>query len=168
MTTQNIKTEHSAGGVVYKWEHNQILWLVGKHSGYHKWVLPKGLIEPGETEKDTTLREVAEEMGITAKIIGDQPIHTEKYSYTATFKPSPDDSNRRVAQYQESIKGDTLVHKTVDFFLMQWVSGDPKDHDWEMTDAGWFSFKEASQKLAFEGERLALQIARDTISKALS
>ena len=41
----------------------KIGWLIGKHSGYHKWVLPKGLIEKGEKGYETAVREVQEEMG---------------------------------------------------------------------------------------------------------
>lgn len=170
MSSSTIKQEHSAGGVVFKkidirYSTFDIRYLLGLHSGYHKWVLPKGLIEPSESALEAALREIKEETGVTAKIIGENPIHTETYSYTATFKPSPDDTNRRVAVYQESAPGQTLVHKTVDFFLMEYVSGDPKDHDWEMSDAGWFTYDEALSKLAFAGERLALRKAHDTISK---
>ena len=166
--SQNVKTEHSAGGVVYKTlvtnrKSPTTLYLIGLHSGYHKWVLPKGLIEPGESPQATALREVQEEMGITANIIGDTLLHTENYTYTATFKPSLEDTRRRVAQYSDTQPGDTLVHKTVDFYLMAYVSGDPKNHDWEMAEAGWFTFTEALKKLAFPGEKLALQKARDKI-----
>lgn len=169
------KQEHSAGGVVYKrfpisHKPSAICYLLGQHSGYHKWVLPKGLIEPGETAPGAALREVKEETGIRAKIIGVKPIHTDTYSYTATFKktqsssinhqPSP---QRRVTQYQETAPGDTLVHKTVDFYLMEYVSGDPQNHSWEMSDADWFTFDQAVEKLAFPGEKLALQKAKKKI-----
>ena len=44
------KREFSAGGVVFKKlsvlsSQFSVVFLLGKHSGYHKWVLPKGLIE---------------------------------------------------------------------------------------------------------------------------
>ena len=51
---------------------------------------------------------------------------------------------------------------------MEWVKGDPESHDWEMSQAGWFTFDEAISKLAFAGERLALSKAHDTISKSNS
>jgi 8-oxo-dGTP pyrophosphatase MutT (NUDIX family) len=39
-----IKNETSAGGIVFKRENKETLWLICQHS-YHKgWVFPKGLI----------------------------------------------------------------------------------------------------------------------------
>ena len=50
------KKEFSSGAVVF-WKNK---FLLGKHSGYHKWVLPKGLIETGEKEIETAVREIDE------------------------------------------------------------------------------------------------------------
>ena len=104
-------------------------------------------------------------MGITAKIVSLGPIYTETYTCITTFKDNPKNSQRRVAQYQESAPGNILVHKTVNFFLMKWVSGDPKNHDWEMTDAGWYDYDQAIHKLAFPGEKQALKKAYDKIQQ---
>jgi NADH pyrophosphatase NudC (nudix superfamily) len=46
---------------------------------------------------------------------------------------------------------------------MEYVSGEAEDHSWEMEEAGWFTFEEALEKLAFEGERIALQLAQDKL-----
>jgi 8-oxo-dGTP pyrophosphatase MutT (NUDIX family) len=177
-----FKREFSAGGVVYK-EYGvgskkyEVKWLVGKHSGYHKWVLPKGLIEKGERGFDTALREVEEEMGVRAKLISERPIHKEQYWFVAELKDresavseeSKKKPIRRVAVYQETpefdkSKGKTRVFKTVSFYLMEFVSGDPKDHDWEMEEAGWYLFKEAVEKLAFKGEKEALRQAQGELN----
>ena len=162
---KNTKYEHSAGGCVYKRDESNVWWLVGKHSGYHKWVLPKGLIEAEETPEVTAVREVEEEMGVKAEIVGAKPIHVERYVYVADLveEAQKERPERRVAKYQESGGGKTKVFKTVDFYLMEWVEGEPKDHDWEMEEAGWFSFEEAMGKLDFEGEKKALELARDKI-----
>ena len=40
-----MRTEISAGGIVYKKQGNTVVWLIAKHSGYHKWGFPKGLVE---------------------------------------------------------------------------------------------------------------------------
>ncbi|NMC36115.1 NUDIX domain-containing protein [Candidatus Beckwithbacteria bacterium] len=159
------KQEFSAGGVVYKKDQSGIVFLLGKHSGYHKWVLPKGLIEKGEKPKQTAIRETQEEMGVTAKIVKSKPIHTETYRYMADLKHSLDlqskalESTRRVKTYQEQGGGQTKVEKTVQFFLMEYVSGDPSQHGWEMENAGWFSYEQALEIMGFEGEKAGLKKA---------
>jgi len=181
-----MRREFSAGGVVYrklqvKSEKLKVVWLLGKHSGYHKWVLPKGLIEEGEQGFEAALREVGEEMGVKARLISEKPIHRVRYVYWAELKrvksskikvknKMSDDrqsdeiqARRRVAKYQEGGGKKSKVFKVVSFYLMEYESGDPKDHDWEMEEAEWFSFDQAMKRLAFEGERQALEIANDKI-----
>ena len=178
-----LKREFSSGGAVYKKlivnGKEQIVWLIGKHSGYHKWVLPKGMIEPGERGIETAVRETREEMGVVAWVIGEKPIHKEQYFFVAELKKSDKlqgTSNkkitpiRRVAVYKENPefeekKGNKIkIFKTVTFYLMEYVSGDPKDRDFEMEEAGWYGFEEALAMLAFPGERQALQAARKKLS----
>jgi 8-oxo-dGTP pyrophosphatase MutT (NUDIX family) len=182
-TTTTAKREYSAGGVVFRKfsiSNFQFLnkFLLGRHSGYHKWVLPKGLIEAGETPGEAAVREVKEEMGVEGKIVRDEPLHVESYEYWAVMKQKPATRNqepgeqpeRRVKTYQENPAFDQVVmrqkvKKTVTWFLMEYVAGEAEDHSWEMEEPGWFTFEEALEKLAFEGERVALGIARDTISQ---
>jgi len=175
-----VKQEYSAGGVVYQKfqipnSKYQIKWLIGKHSGYHKWVLPKGLIEEGERGMEAAVRETEEEMGVKARVIGERPIHKEEYWFVATLDKKvnsgkqKDKPIRRVKVYQEepgfgeSKEEKVRVLKTVSFYLMEYESGDPEDHDWEMEDAGWYGFEEAVEMLAFAGERAALDKAREMV-----
>lgn len=161
--SMKTKQEVSAGCVVFKIAKSNYLFLLGKHSGYHKWVLPKGLIEKGEKDIETAIRETEEELAVKVEIIGDKPIYTEKYIYTADFKQNQHPNNgynkkpiRRVAQYQEAGGGQFKVFKTVTFYLAKYISGDPKNHGWEMSDANWYTFNEALKIMSFKGEKDAL------------
>lgn len=142
LARDTMKREFSAGCVVYKKTPKGLFFLIGKHSGYHKWVLPKGLIEKGEHGWQTAVRETEEEMGVKAKLMSKKPIHKVQYFY-----------------YADKIK----VFKTVSFYLGEHVAGDPKNHDWEMEEAGWYPFKEALKKMAFDGEKETLKKAKKMI-----
>ena len=172
-----MKREFSAGGAVYQKFGEEVKWLLGKHSGYHKWVLPKGMIEKGETSKETAVRETEEEMGVVAKIVGDKPIHKEEYWFVATLDQKKEKQKegqpvRRVKVYQENPEFESeneekvRVFKTVSFYLMEYVSGDPEKHDWEMEDAGWFGVEEPVELMAFEGERKAIEIASKIVAES--
>ena len=139
----NSKREFSAGGAVFrkrktKSAKRKTEWLVCKHSGYHKWVLPKGLIDEGEKAEETAVREVEEECGIKTKIIAKIPA-PEKYIYT-----------------MNGVK----IFKMVNYFLMEHVSGDIANHDFEMEEVGWLEFEEAVEKLSFHGAKVVLEKAR--------
>lgn len=137
------RREFSAGGAVYKKDGPEVKWLVAKHSGYHKWVLPKGLIEEGETGKSTAVREVEEECGIKTRVIDKLP-DPEKYIYTMNGEK---------------------VFKQVNYFLMEYVTGDIADHDWEMEAVEWLPFDEAKEKLNFHGAKQVLEKAKKLLEE---
>jgi 8-oxo-dGTP pyrophosphatase MutT (NUDIX family) len=59
-----------AGGVVYRKKDGHVEFLLVQATGNRKeWVLPKGHIEPGESPRETAVREVMEETGYWAKIV---------------------------------------------------------------------------------------------------
>ena len=135
-------SEHSAGGVVYKKRQatgnkRQVLWLVCKHSGYHKWVLPKGVVEEMEDPQQTAVREVLEETGIRAAIVR---------------KITPD------VRYKYMKQG-VLVDKKVEFYLMKYIEGDIKHHSWEIEEVKWVSAVKALKLLAFPTEQKILRQA---------
>lgn len=171
-----FKREFSAGGVVCKKTDKKVLWLVGKHSGYHKWVLPKGLIEKEEKGIETAVREVEEETGIKAQVLGGKPIYKEEYWFAAELSNQPTNKQqstaesktkpvRRVAVYQEDknfekARGKVRILKTVSYYFMEYLSGDVNKRGWEMSEAGWFEYDKALEKLSFEGEKEALKKAK--------
>lgn len=70
-----FKTIVAAGGLVMK---DDKYLLVRTTYGGNKglWMLPGGIVEPGESVEDAAIREVLEESGITAKILGIQGVRT--------------------------------------------------------------------------------------------
>ena len=62
-----MRYEKSCGAVVYTRHQNKI-WYVVICQINGDWGFPKGHMEPGEDEKTTALREIREEVGITAEI----------------------------------------------------------------------------------------------------
>ncbi len=128
----------SAGGIVFKKEDNQHLWLIVQHSQHKGWVFPKGLVgdkDSSETMEEAALREVKEEGGVTAKIIDLPPIKTF-YQY----------------RWQ-----DELIKKTVYYYLMEYQTGDPANHDWEVSQANFFSQEEVLSILTYPSDKNAFQ-----------
>jgi bis(5'-nucleosidyl)-tetraphosphatase len=138
------KREFSAGGVVFrKRKTGQIEWLICRHSGYHQWILPRGLIEKGEKSEETAQREVEEECGVKARVIA-KIKEPEKYIY--------------------QFKG-TLIFKNVVYFLMEYLSGKTENHDWEVEELAWLSYEQALKELKFKGAKKVL-IAAQKLLKA--
>lgn len=146
-----MKFEFSAGGIVYKRTKNKnhkilkqvqddIEVLVAQHSQHHGWVFPKGLIGDhvkGEIKEETAVREVEEETGIKAKIV--KSLEPVTYWY----------------QFQ-----DEKVKKTVYYFLMEYVSGDIKNHDHEMENVEWLPIEEVEKRLTYKSDKEAWRQAK--------
>lgn len=144
-----MKQEISAGGVVYRKSDGK--FLIGKHSGYHKWVLPKGLVEKGESTMEAAVREVREEVGVEARIVDFAPLKTIEYYYFADLDTSGK-TTRRVEKYSESGGVKTRIHKQVIFYLME-LEKDLGKEGWEMSERKWVTFEEGMKLLDFESER---------------
>lgn len=128
--------EHSAGGVVIKRNGSRIEVLLIQPRGRHRWQLPKGAIDPGETPESAAVREVREEGGVEAWVVGS--LHPITFFY--------------------QMHGRRFV-KTVDFYLMEYKSGSPAEHDDEVDEARWFPSEEAVRTLTFESEQEVLRSA---------
>jgi len=133
-----IVNQVSAGGIVFKKEKDKILWLIVQHSQHKGWVFPKGLIgdkKTNELMEEAALREVEEEGGVKAKIAYPTPVKT-------------------FYQYRWE---DQLVKKTVYYFLMEYISGDPKNHDWEVSEAKFVTEDEVKKTLTYPSDKQAFE-----------
>ncbi len=138
MKPASLKRQTSSGGVIFKKNNDEIEVAIVSVKGGRNWCLPKGLVDKGETPEVTAVREVREETGLSGRIIG--KIGDITYWYY--------------------IKGEnTKCRKTVHFYLMEYVSGDTSQHDFEVDNAFWFPFKTALKKISFKGDRTILEKA---------
>jgi len=133
-----MQREFSAGGIVLK--NGKV--LLTKHSQNHHWSFPKGLIDPGQTPPEAAVREVREEGGVEAEIL--DKVGYNKYVYTLN---------------------EEKIFKVVTYFLMKYVSGDPKDHDWEVEEAGWYTPEDALKQLTFSQDKALLKKALEIYGK---
>ena len=140
-----MRFEFSAGGVVFKKEHDKIMVIVAQHSYHHGWVFPKGLIgdhKESEGKEETAVREVKEETGIEARVL--TPLTPVTFWYV--FE-------------KEKIK------KTVYYYVMAYVGGDTNDHDMEMEQVEWVPFDEVEQKLTYKSDKKVWEEAKKEIKK---
>lgn len=73
---EEFKVVRAAGGVVTN-DKGELLMINLRN----RWDLPKGHIEAGESSDSAALREVIEETGIEAKIVGTKPLATTWHAY---------------------------------------------------------------------------------------
>jgi len=135
--------EFSAGGVVVRRMHGR-WWLAatepaGRSESDKKtvWALPKGLVDPGERPDQTALREVREETGVEAALVG--KLGDIKYVYTRSWA------------------GGERVFKVVSFYLLRYQSGKVGEIAPEMRievrRVEWIALEDAPRLLAYKGER---------------
>jgi 8-oxo-dGTP pyrophosphatase MutT (NUDIX family) len=126
--------ETSAGGLVVNVADGSEprAALIGRldRRGRLLWSLPKGHVEAGESHEDTAVREVAEETGITGRVLA--RLGTIDFWFVA--------DGRR-------------VHKTVHHFLLLAQGGELSDEDIEVEQVEWVPLDQLADRLAYADER---------------
>ena len=132
--------ELSAGGAVVRGGDVIVVVPVKRDAQRRRvLVLPKGHLDPGETDEAAAVREVAEETGVVAELI--DKLGDVEYSYERRGR-------RR--------------DKRVAFYLFEYRSGSVEDHDHEIEEARWMPLNEAVRDLTYKGER---EIVRRALSR---
>jgi 8-oxo-dGTP pyrophosphatase MutT (NUDIX family) len=147
--TPPTEREFSAGGVVVRpgpGGPEAIVIVPARRAagGARVLALPKGHPDGDETPEQAALREVREETGVEADVVG--RLGEVRYWYQR--------SGRRIA-------------KEVAFFLLEHRSGDPERHaDHEVEEARWMTLEEARHALTYEGERRMAELALSRLDGA--
>jgi 8-oxo-dGTP pyrophosphatase MutT (NUDIX family) len=140
-----MPSEFSAGGVVMN-DDNEIVVIVPTRraaNGARVLALPKGHPDGRESSAEAALREVREEAGVDAEIV---------------------DSLGEVRYWYQ--RGGRRIAKSVEFFLLRYVSGDVDDHDHEVEHARWVPATEALETLTYAGERDMVRRALSQVQRA--
>jgi 8-oxo-dGTP pyrophosphatase MutT (NUDIX family) len=134
--------EESAGGVVVRFfEGRPHILLI--RDPYRKWGLPKGHLEPGESPAQAAVREVTEETGLEAVVVG-----AEIGRIDWTFRV-----------------GRRRIHKYCRFFLMTSSEGDPRPLEAEgISEVRWFPAEEAERTVTYDNARAMIRRALERLS----
>lgn len=142
-TIKEIVREPTSGGIVFRMSRDrkdiEILLI---QDSKNRWTIPKGHIEPGETAKQTALREIGEESGLH---------HVEVLTWLGKihFK------YRRL---------DKLVLMTTQIYLVRALDSHEKPHKekW-MNGIRWFKFNDAIDAIEYEDIERLMLIAKKRI-----
>jgi 8-oxo-dGTP diphosphatase len=127
------RTVRAAGGVVVRGggaPGDEVEFAAVHRARYGDWSLPKGKLEPGESEEAGALREVEEETGLACRLV--RRLDTVEYR---------DRQGRR---------------KIVAYWLMEVVGGELRP-DHEIDSVAWVRVAEAPQRLSYPRDVAVVQ-----------
>ena len=140
---KEIVREPTSGGIVFRYnESKRDIEILLIQDSKNRWTIPKGHIEAGETAKQTAIREIGEEAGLS---------HIRVLSWLGKihFK------YRRI---------DKLVLMTTQIYLVHALDGKerPTKEKW-MNGIKWFSFKDALNAIEYDDIEKLMLIAKKRI-----
>ena len=138
-----MRREFSAGGLVHKGN----LWLIRRptpnpeYRGNLGWSFPKGWKDEGEKLEEAALREVREEGGVVARMMG--KLTTLKIFFT-------DKDGQRVMKF-------------ITYFVMEYAADALEGFGWETAETKWVSLEEAKELLVYKNEKELLVEAEGVV-----
>lgn len=144
---QEIVREPTAGGIVFRLTNDQKdieILLIQDSKG--RWTIPKGHIEPGETAKQTAIREIGEESGL---------FHIQVLMWLGKIQ----------FQYRRI---DKLVLMTTQIYLVRALDDAeiPTKEQW-MKGIKWFKFNDAIDAIEYEDIEKLMLLAKNKIRQGL-
>ena len=134
-----MRYEKSCGAVVFRNESGEREYLL-EHMVQGHYAHCKGHVEKGETEKETAVREIREETGLSVRFL---------------------DGFREMTEYSPG-EG---VYKEVVYFLAEKVNGEEKAQLSEVSGLLWASYEEARELLTYPNDRELLDKAEAFLEK---
>lgn len=134
-----MKQEKSCGAVVYAETGRGRLYLIEKMLHGH-FGLPKGHMEPGETEKQTAEREILEETGLRVSV-------DTRFREVTSYSPAPG------------------VMKDVVFFVAQAANTRVTPQPTEVESISFLPLERALTRLTYESDREVMRRADSYLSK---
>lgn len=144
---QEVVREPTAGGIVFRTSQDQKdidILLIQDSKG--RWTIPKGHIEPGETAKQTAIREIGEEAGL---------FHIQVLTWLGKIH----------FQYR---RVDKLVLMTTQIYLVRALDNAeiPTKEQW-MKGIKWFKFNDALSAIEYEDIEKLMLLAKNKIRQGL-
>ena len=135
------KFEKSCGALVIRHDEERsedyILMIRHRPGGYRSF--PKGHVEPGETERETAMREVMEETSVRITLIPD-------FRHVVCYTPAP------------------AVEKEVVYFLARTEQVDIRPRRGEIAQVEWIPLLQAERYLTHENDKRVLNAARNKLN----
>lgn len=131
--------EKSCGSVLYRIQ-DEFRVLVIKQARNNNWSFPKGHVEDGETEQETAIREVFEEVGIKVSLI-------DGFRETINYNPRAG------------------INKDVVYFVADSKLQAVKLQKEEVSDYKWLRPAQAFKTLTFKNDKDVLKKALDFLKK---
>ncbi len=130
-----MKHEKSCGALVYRVQDNNTELLLIKHRLGGHWSFPKGHVEPGESERQTALREVKEETGLDIEL-------KSGFRESVQYCPRPN------------------LRKKVVYFIGEALTSDVRRQEEEIIDTMWVPISAAEEVVTYENDKNLIQKAK--------